>query len=412
MSTTGLRQQLDHIEGRLSAWMTRDADFADHPNNPADFESKARTFLCFLENVFGRFYEFKTRLCDYDDIPASYGADWERFRTDACTAARDAQPFNGICAVMHLQAAPEGGAYAIQNVGLRPCAIEQSFLRVMLKHLAQSLADTRPLVIKVFGVRVEFVNTVVEELRGTPNFKEPVHTQQDRLTFMGHKAESGRKVDVITFDSESVAALRDIKTPWTTSTDPTFPTAERLNDSSQASPKRADLLRRMIGLAKERFAEYLRGANDLTNYLPDALNLDENALWVYKGGEKLSFRPEERRFFIRDEDQRYFEIRWWAGSEKWVQHIDALQGRNSIRFEFANGAFVFFLLTKDFARTTVANRQRIELNDTASVRRVMTAIVMDGEKIVGTDGSFLVLTQKREDKAVVVWHRPPRFIES
>jgi hypothetical protein len=43
-------------------------------------------------------------------------------------------------------------------VGIRPCAIEQSFFRVLLRHMALSL-EGKPLVIKIFGIRVEFVNT-------------------------------------------------------------------------------------------------------------------------------------------------------------------------------------------------------------------------------------------------------------
>ena len=389
------------MEGRLGAWMARDEDFVDHSDNPVDFESKARTFLCFLENVFGRFYEFKTRLCDYDDIPESYAADWESFKADACNAARDAKPFNGICAVMHLQAAQEGRTYVIQNVGLRPCAIEQSFLRVMLKHLAKSLPADRPLAIKVFGARVEFINTVVAELRGTPNFREPVRTKQDRFTPMGNRAESGRQVDVITF--ESTAALRDLETPWNASLDAGFPAAEQLNDSGKANPKRADLIRRMISHAHDGFAQYLRGANELTNYLPDALNLDENELWVYKEGTKFSFRPEERRFFMLGARQRYFEINWGVSDEKYVENVDSLQGGKSIRFEFLNGKFVFFLLPKDFARKMVAHKQSISLDGKESVLRLMAAIVMDGEKIVGMEGNRLVLSKKQED-AVVVWH--------
>ena len=367
--STGLRQQLTRLETRLGAWMARDEDFADHAD--AEWESRARTFLCFLENVFGRFYEFKARLCDYEDIPESYGVDWESFKTDACNAARDARPFNGICAVMHLQMAPDGKGYAIHGVGLRPCAIEESFVRVMLKHLAQSLPDDRPLEIKVSGARAEFVHAA---LKG-------VH-------------ESG----VLT-----PAALRTLEVPWNSSLDPGFPAAERLNDSGKANPGRAELIRRM----GHEGVEWLRGRSGQTNYLPDALALDENELWVYKESTKFSFLPDERRFFMRGPHQRFFEICWGVNNEKYVENVDSQQGGKSVRFEFVGGTFVFFLLPKDFARRTVAHKQRIKLDGKESVLRLMAAIVMDGEKIVGMDGDSLVLSRKQDEEAVVVWHEKP-----
>jgi hypothetical protein len=41
------------------------------------------------------------------------------------------------------------------------------------------------------------------------------------------------------------------------------------------------------------------------------------------------------------------------------------------------------------------------------VLRLMAAIVMDGEKIVGMDGDRLVLSRKQDEEAVVVWHEKP-----
>jgi hypothetical protein len=400
-----LNQSIDH---KLGAWIARDEDFAEHPANPPDFETKARTFLCFLENVFGRFYEFKTRICDYDDIPDTYGADWERFRTDACAAAKEGKAFNGICAVMHLQTAAEGDAYVIRNVGIRPCAIEQSFFRVLLRHMALSL-EGRPLVIKIFGIRVEFVNTVIANLKAeNPGFKEPTRTKEDRKSLMGTNAFTGdgrvSQIDVITF--ESATPLQSIRVPWTTNADPRFPTAAQLNDSSSASPNRVELLRRMIGGAQQTFGQYLKSANDTTNYLPDALNLEENALWVYKGGVKMSFRPEERRFFVKDVGPLYAEVCLWGG-DKYVENLDSVQARKTIRIEFADGKFVFFLLPQDFARRAVPYRQKIRLEGRDSVQRVVQAIAVEGEKVLGVDGGALVLSAKQAvENSLAVIRRP------
>jgi len=405
-------QQLHDIEHRLGAWMTRDEDFAEHPDNPAEFESKTRTFMCFLENVFGRFYDFKARISDYDDIPDAYGADWERFKTDVCAAVSTSRPFNGICAVMHIQTGVEGNAYVIQNIGIRPCAIEQSFMRVLLKHMALSLPDRMRLVVKIFGIRMEFMNTVIANLKEeNPAFVEPTRSKQDRLTAMGRKAvvEGGRvmQVDVLTF--ESASALKTIKVPWNSSKDPAFPTAERLNNSSKANPLRVKLIRRMIGLAQEGFGQYLNRAKDMTNYLPDALQLDENNLWVYKNGGKVGFQPEERRFFVRDHGAMYYEVCLGAKGDKYVDQIESVQGGSkTVRMELMGGRFVFFLLPKDFVRKGVPNKQTVALTDRASVERIMKAIVLDGENVVGIDANGIVLSNKKAlgRMEMVVWSPP------
>ncbi len=396
------------MEHRLGAWVARDEDFVAHADNPPEFESKARTFLCFLENVFGRFYDFKTRMADYDDIPEAYGLDWESFKNDACAAVAALRPFNGICAVMHLQTAVEDGrAYVIQNIGIRPCAIEQSFMRVLLKHMAQSLPDRMPLVVKIFGIRVEFMNTVISNLKEeNPSFVEPTRTKQDRVTLMGKKAvvEGGRvmQVDVLTF--ESAAALRNIKVPWNSSKDPGFPTAEQLNNSGKANPLRVNLIRRMIGQAQTDFAQYLQSAKETTNYLPDPLNLDENNLWVYKQGRKIGFQPEERRFFIKG--PVYSEVCLDRKSEKYLDSIECIQGGSkTIRIELMGGRYVFFLLPKDFVRRGVSSKQSIPLVDRTSVERIMKAIILDGEGVIGIDANAVVLTSRKAAgrMEMVVW---------
>ena len=402
-----LKQRLHDMETRLGAWMCRDEDFADNQANPPEFESKARTFLCFLENVFGRFYEFKTRICDYDDIPDTYGVDWDLFQKDVCEAAKENRPFNGICAVMHIQTASgSSGEYIIQNIGLRPCVIEQSFFRVLLKHIAQSLPQGTKLVIKVFGIRVEFVNTVISNLKeGIPTFTEPPRKKEDKMNFMGHATSfNGHtpQVDVITLDSAHIEALKNLKVPWTKYTDAGFPSASALNNSKMAQPKRIGLIRRMISLAQTQFAEYLNRTNDSTNYLPDALNLDENGLWVYKNGLKLGFCPEERRFFKQKGTGGYLEL--YLDRENVPRaSIDSMQARSTIRMELAGGKYVFFIKPQDFVRGNVENKQVFSLEDDINVKKFIKSLILSGEKIVGIYSTGIVMTS-HTSTAVVVYN--------
>lgn len=382
------------IEQRLGAWMCRDDDFDNSKENPPEFESKARTFLCFLENVFGRFYEFKTRICDYDDIPATYGADWDLFQADVCSAVRESRPFNGICAVVHIQTAVEGKQYVIKNIGIRPCAIEQSFFRVLLKNVALSLPQGMQLVVKIFGIRIEFMNTVLRNLHEQiKTFSEPARSKEDMVNFMGHKSSiNGHtpSVEVITLDTAHIQALRELHVPWTDSKDRNFPSAATLNDSKLANPKRIELIRRMIAAAQTLFAEYLNRANDSTNYLPDALNLDENGLWVYKNGNKLGYCLEERRFFIRQlPSSSYHEI-YLDRDNVPRSSIDSMLTRSTIRVELMRGKYIIFIRPQDFARKSVQKRQEIGLE--TGIKRFIKALIITGEKIVGINGDSVVMT--------------------
>jgi len=392
-SMSHLKRMYD-IEQRLGAWMCRDEDFEDNKDNPLEFESKARTFLCFLENVFGRFYEFKTRICDYDDIPATYGSDWDNFQADVCSAVKESRPFNGICPVMHIQTAAEGNQYVIKNIGIRPCAIEQSFFRVLLKHIAASLPDGKQLVVKIFGIRMEFMNTVIRNLQDQiKTFPEPRRTKEDMVNVMGRKLSMdghNLSVEVVTLDTAHIEALRELNVPWTDSKHRQFPSATALNDSKSANPKRIELIRRMITAAQSLFAEYLNHANDSTNYLPDALNLDENGLWVFKGSIKLGYCLEERRFFMR-ESGRYAELYLDRDSVPRAS-IDSMLTRSTIRIELMGGKYVFFIRPQDFARKSVAEGKRQEIGLEKDVKRFIKTLIINGEKIIGINGNSIVMT--------------------
>jgi hypothetical protein len=224
----------------------------------------------------------------------------------------------------------------------------------------------------------------------------------DLLLTKRDASKAGRQADIYTF--ESVAALRGLNVPWNTSADAAFPTAEALNDSAKANPERVELLRRMMDRASDEFAQHLKGANDTTNYLPDALNLDENGLWVYKGGVTVLFRPDERRFFMRDMS-RYREVCWGEKADRLTNNADFMQSGKTIRVEFAMGDYVFFLLPKDFARRRVLHKQTIQLSGRDEVLQIMKALIFDGEKIVGMDGDALVLSASSEAGGVVaVWN--------
>ena len=91
-----------------------------------------KTLTAWLENVFGRYYEWKSNLLDYDYIPMSYGVDWNLFIEDFKTCRDKRQDFNGICPVLYIRATFSGTdkdkETVIERVSIRPCAFGHPFL--------------------------------------------------------------------------------------------------------------------------------------------------------------------------------------------------------------------------------------------------------------------------------------------
>jgi len=223
-----LLHRLTEVDRKLGATYYNGA-FSKEP----ELEGRAVTFMCFLENVFGHFYEWKTRIHDYCEIPATYVDDWRNFYNALEKSIQDRQPFNGICPVMHITTEwqDRGKTLVVTDMGLRPCAIDKSFFRVALRMIAQNLRlrDSR-LVIKIFGIRSQFVQTVVDET----NVK-PAESKEDRA---GRQAS----VYVFTYDAKQIERLRDqpsIRT-WAA------PLANELNSRGPWSETKTALVRRMI----------------------------------------------------------------------------------------------------------------------------------------------------------------------
>ena len=229
---------LRDMDRRLDAWICDDLD-----------EPRARTLLCFLENVFGRFFDFRTRVCDYQPIAENYRLDWDRFTDDLGLAVREGRPFNGICPVLHVHTEVANGAYVIRSMGVRPCAMGHGLFQTALRLIARDVQGT--LVIKTSGIGAEFFKAVFDLAGISPPGS-----------------------DVVTLTTKQTAALGALKAYRP-------PAAQALNGGGAHS--RGALIRRMVAAAGDGLT------NHTTNYLPDALNLDENEMYVYKAGEKIKF---------------------------------------------------------------------------------------------------------------------------
>ena len=245
-----------------------------------ELEGQAVTFMCFLENVFGHFYEWKTRIVDYCEIPATYAEDWRNFYNALEKSVQDKQAFNGICPVMHITTEwqDRGRTLVITDMGLRPCAIDKSFFRVALRMIAQNLLlkDSK-LVIKIFGIRSQFVRTAVQETD-----VKPVESMEDK--------DPGRpnSVHVFTYDAKHIKQLRDqpsIRT-WA------VPLANELNSRAQWTTAKTELVRRMLQQAGPLFKDILDKTSNTTYILPDVLCLREKDLWVFKYGSQIRYCPQ------------------------------------------------------------------------------------------------------------------------
>ena len=288
-----MQRQLKELDSRLGAWYY-DGSLSDEK----DVEDRAKTFLCWMENVFGRFYEWKTRICDYSPIPDNYRDDWNRFLDGVCLAIEKSEPFNAICPVLHLRFHMDGRAQCIiDDIGIRPCAIEKSFFRKVLTTIAKTLVDTADpsvaLKVKIFGIRRVFarkvineMNLAVEETDETADF--PVMKLRPQSYTHSYLFP---KTTVFTFIGENLGRLANHPKMenWKA------PAAHVLNDFTRINESRTDLIREMLAAAPTHLSTYLTNAKNVTHMLPPPLELDENDLMVYKYGAVIKFLPDEAR---------------------------------------------------------------------------------------------------------------------
>ena len=288
-----MQRQLKELDSRLGAWYY-DGSLSDEK----DVEDRAKTFLCWMENVFGRFYEWKTRICDYSPIPDNYRDDWNQFLDGVCLAIEKSEPFNAICPVLHLRFHMDGRAQCIiDDIGIRPCAIEKSFFRKVLTTIARKLIDpaegdtSASLVVKIFGIRRVFAQKVINETHlAVDETNEPAN-----FTVMMRRpdtsSEHSLNTTVFTFTGANLESLADhpgMKN-WKA------PAAHVLNDFTRINENRTDLIRAMLAEAPDRLSTYLTNAKNVTHMLPPPLELDENDLMVYKYGAVIKFLPDEAR---------------------------------------------------------------------------------------------------------------------
>ena len=286
------------LDRRLGAWY-----YDGSLSQNKALEDQAKSFLCYLENVFGHFYEWKTRICDHCPIQENYRDDWDHFLRDVGKAAEAQEPFNGICPVMHIKTLFDGQAYVIEDIGIRPCAIQKKFFEAVLRVIAENVLKKpgTTLVIKIFGVRRVFAESVLNHLNINVEHSEeravfgplpglrPEEEPRRRIRLAPITTEAPPTTAVFKLDPAALTSLvsRVNKITWEASR------AAVMNDFTRINETRTDLITSMLDEAHSVLKQLLTDAPNVTHVLQQPMQLVEKDLMVYKYGAVIKYLPDE-----------------------------------------------------------------------------------------------------------------------
>lgn len=130
-------------------------------------EPGMRTFSAYMENVFVRFYEWKSRLLDGENVPKAYRDDWEGFLRDVQAKVAAQTEFVGICPVMYLKIYHDvaNGCVVVENFLIRPCAVGFGFLTSVMKCVAGvCVSKNWQLKVTIPKIRALLLDRVVQKI--------------------------------------------------------------------------------------------------------------------------------------------------------------------------------------------------------------------------------------------------------
>ena len=126
--------------------------------------SVMKTYTAFLENIFGKYYEWKYTLNDYDWIPMDYIRDWNQFMSSIQESVKKKTNFIGICPVVFINIVFQDDKCIIKDLFLRPCAMGYPFLDNVLMEIAK-LISSGTLEIYAFSAKRIPIADVFERLK-------------------------------------------------------------------------------------------------------------------------------------------------------------------------------------------------------------------------------------------------------
>lgn len=135
-----------------------------------------QTFSTQMENVFVKYYEWKSNRADAENVYWGYTDDWGQFLLYLHVNTRKKQPFVGICPVLYLKTGIEEGYMVVEDFLVRPCALGFDFLKDLLKTLASACLESNlSLKIRIKAARA----TPIEPLLSVNGRSIRVYKQED-----------------------------------------------------------------------------------------------------------------------------------------------------------------------------------------------------------------------------------------
>lgn len=237
-------------------------------------DSRAHTILSWFETVFRRYWEEQAKPYTIDTpIDKDYKVDWDKFVEAVKDAVKNKTPFKGICPVLHISIAFKDNECWIDDIGIRPCAIEHSFYRKILSIIAENLDANYTLKLQTVGIRKHFAAKIIQEL-GNQYVEEDHGTTSTKPYIFKHD------IPVTTYNFKNLEVLKNqqILQQWNP------PTAEELNNLSTKKTERKAMLDKMLKEAGAFATVYFFGSSNTSTDIPEPLQLDENDLKRFKNG--------------------------------------------------------------------------------------------------------------------------------
>ena len=239
--------------------------------------SMMKTYTANIENVFGRYYEWKQDIADYEWIPVGYEADWASFINGLVDAIKGKKRFNGICSVLYLRVSTDATGYVIEDFSIRPCAVGHGFFEEAVSQIMTNMEHNRPLNITAFTVKKIFV----DKLKATLKLSD----EETNVSAKNRFLSDSTKQHTYTF------------TPSGPKQTPTFypPNAAVVNSfSDTASEKNKTWLEVMDGHTSTAswILNNLKDEHSTVTSVMDIGKSDREDLLVYKGGYVYKFKTK------------------------------------------------------------------------------------------------------------------------
>ena len=226
----------------------------------------------FLEAVFGRYYDFKTRSVDFKAINQFQAMELYFFHRDVIRSIKRRTPFHAICSLLHIQMGYDGNTCVIENIGVRPCVLDLGSLQDILGDIARHcLREELSLVIKADMFRRHAVLQIVYQMG--------LSVSETRIAKKNIYTGESQEFSIFAFGNDCLKLLKNKPDRC--------PSCSEINCQISTGPAYDYVANALMG-------EFGHCVSEASNFLPHELYLSGDDLTVYKEREITYLRSGGR----------------------------------------------------------------------------------------------------------------------